>query len=45
MSLWKRIKNAFKNWCAKMEKSNKEAFGDSKLDCCKLGREQSAQRR
>lgn len=44
MSLWKKIKIAFHNWCVKMEKSNRETFKSDRLDCCKLNREQSTQR-
>jgi hypothetical protein len=36
MSLWKRIKQAFKNYLTRMEQSNKELFGNGRPDCCKL---------
>ena len=38
MSLWKRIRKAFQNYLARMEKANKEVLGSGTPDCCKLNR-------
>lgn len=38
MSIWKRIKAAVNHYLERMEKSNKERFGDGRPDCCKLNR-------
>jgi hypothetical protein len=41
LKLWENIKKAFNNWCAKMEKSNRETFGGETPDCCKLNQKRS----
>lgn len=38
MLIWQRIKKAFQNYLAKMEKANKASFGGKPLDCCSLNR-------
>lgn len=45
MSILRKIKIAFHNWCLKMEKANRETLGSGRLDCCKLNRTPSGQRR
>lgn len=41
MKVWNRMKKVFENYFKKMEKANKELFGDSTADCCSLNRQQS----
>jgi hypothetical protein len=36
MSLWTHIKEAFRDYLERMALKNKELFGDSRPDCCKL---------
>ncbi len=45
MNLWQGIKKAFNDWCARMEKSNKETFGSGTPDCCKLNQKQQTGQR
>lgn len=44
MSLWHRIKKAFQSYLAKIEKTNKETFGEKPLDCCSLNRPDAAKK-
>lgn len=34
------MKDFIKRWLEKLEKANKDNFGDKPLDCCSLGRDQ-----
>lgn len=38
MSIWQRIKKSFKDYLAKIEEANKQAFGGKPLDCCSLNK-------
>lgn len=38
MLLWRNIKEAFRDYLERMASKNKELFGDSRPDCCKLNR-------
>ncbi|MDD2447040.1 MAG: LDCC motif putative metal-binding protein [Tissierellia bacterium] len=35
------MKNLIKRWLEKLEKANKDNFGQEPLDCCSLGREKN----
>jgi len=39
MSLWKRIKEAFKRYLERLGASNKELFGSGRPDCCTLNKQ------
>lgn len=43
--LLRKIKRSIDNWCARMERSNKESFGGAALDCCKINQRRPDQRR
>ena len=37
--IFKKIKQSWNNYLARLAKANKESFGDEPLDCCRVGRE------
>lgn len=39
MSFWERIKKSFQDYLARMEKSNKEIFGNGTPSCCSMNRD------
>ncbi len=43
--MWKRIKRAFHNFLLKLGQENKEMFGDSTPDCCRLNRQDAEHKR
>lgn len=38
------MKKLFIKWLEKLEKANKDSFGDEKLDCCTVGRNKDRQK-
>lgn len=42
MSIWQKIKQAFRRYLERLEKENRETFGSGRPDCCSLNRDQAS---
>jgi len=45
MKLWNHIKKSFQNYLTRLEKENKELFGNERPNCCTLNRREENRRR
>ncbi|WP_279380753.1 LDCC motif putative metal-binding protein [Mobilitalea sibirica] len=41
MKLWTKIKKSFNNYLNHLAEENKKAFGEGKLDCCSLSKQEN----
>jgi hypothetical protein len=40
MKIWRKLKNSFNRFLENLAEENKKSFGNDKLDCCQLNRNQ-----